>query len=86
MIAIYKNLYEDSWRIEPIGRRYAFNEPPSNLRYNDCSKDLEKDLPPLLYGRYCMLHIAVSGERYEGLGYVIKYEDGSCNFYICEEE
>jgi hypothetical protein len=49
--------------------------------------DLEKELPPLLYGRYCMLRIAKHGEQHEGLGVVYKYVDGEpYKFYICEEE
>ena len=49
--------------------------------------DLEKELHPLMYGRYCMLRIAEHGERYDGLGVVYKYMHGEpYKILICEEE
>ena len=86
MIEVSNTLIKGEWWVIPIGRN-AFGEPRSTYPLNKSVFDLEKELSPLLYGRYCMLHMAVSGEKYEGLGVVYKYPDGEpYKFYICEEE
>jgi hypothetical protein len=86
MIEVSNTLIKGEWWVIPIGRN-AFGEPHSTYPLNKSVFDLEKELPPLLYGRYCMLRIAKHMEQYEGLGVVYKYADGEpYKFYICEEE
>jgi hypothetical protein len=86
MIEVSRTLTEGEWWVSPIGRN-TFGEPHSTYPLNRSVLDLEKELPPLLYGRYCMLRIAKHGEQHEGLGVVYKYVDGEpYKFYICEEE
>ena len=87
MIRISSTLVEGEWWVEPIETLSSFNEPPSTYQPNRSVFDLEKELPPLLYGRYCMLCVAKAGERYDGLGFVMKDSDGKpFRMYICEEE
>ena len=86
MIQITDTLVKGEWYVEPIDRN-TFGESPSTYPLNTSVFDLEKELPPLLYGRYCMLCIATGGERYDGLGFVLKDSDGKpVRMYICEEE
>ena len=86
MIEISHTLNEGEWWVLPIGRN-TFGEPHSTYPLNRSVFDLEKELSPLLYGRYCMLNIAEYGKKYDGLGVVYKYADGEAyKFYICEEE
>lgn len=85
MIEITNVLNKGEWWIKPVNRN-TFGEAPSNHPLYKNSTDLEKDLSPLLYGRYCMLCIAKSGERYDGLGFVMKGSDGKpFRMLICEE-
>ena len=87
MIKITDTLIEGEWWVEPVKTIPSFDEPPSTYPRNTRVFDLEKELPPLLYGRYCMLRIAKHGERYEGIGLVLKDSDGKpFRMYICEEE
>jgi hypothetical protein len=86
MIEVSNTLIKGEWWVIPIGRN-TFGEPHSTYPLNRSVFDLEKELSPLLYGRYCMLNIAKHMEQYEGLGVVFKYADGEAyKFYICEEE
>ena len=86
MIEITDTLVKGEWYVRPVDRN-TFGEPPSTYPLNMSVFDLEKELPPLLYGRYCMLRIAEHGERYDGLGVVYKYMHGEpYKILICEEE
>jgi hypothetical protein len=88
MIKITDTLIKGEWWVEPFDDgRFKEPEPPSTYPRNTSVFDLEKELPPLLYGRYCMLCVATHGEWYDGLGYVLKDSDGKpVRMYICEEE
>jgi len=48
--------------------------------------DLEKELPPLIYERYCMLKMIPPDEYVSGIGKVVRYNNGACQFFIYEEE
>jgi len=91
MIRLQQRVSEDGWMITPYNPEphnpTVHDEPMSKQKYL-CTLDnnLQHDLPPLVYERYCLLKLAPSDEWVSGLGFVIKYEDGSCNFFICEEE
>ena len=60
-------------------------EPPSK-QVDMHILDLEKELPPLIYARYCVLKIAPSDEWVEGIGKIIRYNYGKCQLFIYEEE
>ena len=61
-------------------------EPPSTQKERIISDNLQDELPPLLYERYCILKLAPSHEWVEGVGKIIKYNNGGCQVFICEEE
>ena len=86
MIRITDTLVEGEWWVEGVSGN-VFGEPPSTYPLNPSVFDLEKELPPLLYGRYCMLCVAKQGKHYDGLGFVLKGADGKpFRMYICEAE
>ena len=62
------------------------NEPPSKQKYRCVSENLQDELPSLLYERYCILKIAPSEEWVEGIGKIIRYNNGGCQLFIYEEE
>jgi hypothetical protein len=48
--------------------------------------DLEKELPRLIYERYCLLKLASSDEWVSGVGKVIRYNNDTAVSLIYEEE
>jgi len=48
--------------------------------------ELEKELPPLVYERYCLLKLSPSDEWVSWVGKVIRYNNGTCQSFIYEEE
>ena len=59
-------------------------EPPSK-QVEMHILDLEKELPPLIYARYCVLRIAPSDEWVKGIGKILRYSNGRCQLFIYEE-
>ena len=60
-------------------------EPPSK-QVDTHIFDLEKELPPLLYERYCILKLAPSDEWVKGIGKILRYSNDRCQLFIYEEE
>ena len=58
-------------------------EPPSK-QVDTHIFDLEKELPPLLYERYCILKLAPSDEWVKGIGKILRYSNDRCQLFIYE--
>lgn len=92
MIRLQQRISEDGWLITPYNPEphnpTVHDEPMSKQRYM-CTLDnnLQEDLPPLVYKRYCLLKLAPSDEWVSGVGKVIRYNNtGTAVFLIYEEE
>lgn len=62
------------------------HEPPSTQEDIMITDNLQDELPPLLYERYCILKLPPSNEWVEGVGKILRYNSGGCQLFICEEE
>jgi hypothetical protein len=91
MIRLQQRISEDGWMITPYNPEphnpTVHDEPMSKQKYI-CTLDnnLQDDLLPLVYKRYCLLKLAPSDEWVSGVGKVIRYNNGTCQFFIYEEE
>jgi hypothetical protein len=91
MIRLQQKISEDGWLITPYNPEphnpTVHDEPMSKQRYL-CTLDnnLQDDLLPLVYKRYCLLKLAPSDEWVSGVGKVIRYNNDTCQFFIYEEE
>ena len=82
---------EIEWWISPYDGEESHNskphdEPPSTQKDRIISGNLRDALPPLLYERYCILKLVPSHEWVEGVGKIIRYNNGGCQLFIYEEE
>ena len=78
------------WEITPLDNddcnfHQVPYEPPSKQTARVILGDLKDELPPLLYGRYCMLRTTPHGVLVKGLGRLYKFSDGE-DAFICEEK
>ena len=91
MIRLQQRISEDGWMITPYNPEphnpTVHDEPMSKQKYL-CTLDnnLQDDLPPLVSERYCLLKLAPSDEWVSGVGKVIRYNNGTCQLFIYEEE
>lgn len=91
MIRLQQRVSEDGWLISPYNPEplnpTVHDEPMSKQKYR-CTLDnnLQDDLSPLVYERYCLLKLAPSDEWVSGVGKVIRYTNRTYQFFICEEE
>jgi len=83
MIRLQQGATVQGWWVSAFDRIGI--EPPSK-QVDMHIFDLEKELPPLIYARYCVLKIAPSDEWVEGIGKILRYNCEAYKFYICEEE
>lgn len=91
MIRIQRGVNRDIWWVSPYDGEKPHsptphNEPPSTQEDRMVLGNLQDALPPLLYERYCILKLAPSHEWVEGVGKIIKYNNGGCQVFIFEEE
>lgn len=91
MIRLRKGGTLHGWWISPYDAGEPHNptphgEPPSTQKDRVLSDNLQDELPPLLYERYCILKLAPSHEWVEGVGKIVRYNNGGCQVFICEEE
>jgi hypothetical protein len=83
MIRLQQGVTVQGWWISAYDNLNV--EPPSK-QVGMHIFDLEEVLPRLIYERYCLLKLASSNEWVSGVGNVIRYNNGTCQFFIYEEE
>jgi hypothetical protein len=83
MIRLQQGVTVQGWWISAYDNLMV--EPPSK-QVGMHIFDLEKKPLPLVYKRYCLLKLAPSDEWVSGVGKVIRYNNGTCQFFIYEEE
>ena len=90
MIRIQRGVNRDIWWVSPYGGEFhnisSYDEPPSTQEDKVVAGNLQDALPPLLYERYCILKLAPSHEWVEGVGKIVKYNNGGYQVFIFEEE
>jgi hypothetical protein len=90
MIRIQRGVNRDIWWVSPYDKEFhnidSHDEPPSTQEDRMVVGNLQDALPPLLYERYCILKLVPSHEWVEGVGKIIKYNNGGCQVFIFEEE
>ena len=83
MIMLQQGVTVQGWWISAYDNLNV--EPPSK-QVGMHIFDLEKELPRLIYERYCLLKLAPSDEWVSGVGKVIRYNNDTAVSLIYEEE